>query len=423
MARFTLLSIVIAMCLSSFAQAEPQYLLARGVLDVANGKMLRDQVVVVEDGMITAVSSLGEMNVYDSEERIDFSDAYLVPGFIDMHVHLNGQEGVHGYERLGQSVAQSAIAGVVNAQRTLAAGVTTVRMVGAPGYADIALRDAINRGEIPGPTIFAAGIPIGITGGHCADNNLLPFDTNNSAPGVANGPWQMRAKVRQNVKYGVDVIKTCSTGGVLSKGTEVGVAQGTVEELTALVEEAHNYGLQVASHAHGATGIRNAIAAGVDTIEHASFIDDEGIRMAKRQGTALVMDIYVTEYILNEGASQGILPESLEKERRTGTTQRENFRKAHEAGVKILFGTDAGVFPHGQNLRQLSRMVDWGMSEAEALAAATILAAEQLGQTGILGVIAVGAQADLVVLKDNPLEKIATVEAPVAVFKAGRRID
>jgi len=417
----TLLTVTL-LTVTTSATAEPQYLLTKGIVDVVNGKLLKDRVVVIEDGKITAVNALGEMNFYDSEELIDFSDQYLAPGFIDMHVHLNGEQSAHGYQRLGQSIPQSTIAGVVNARKTLAAGVTTVRMVGAPGYSDIALRDAINRGELTGPTIFTAGMSIGITGGHCADNNLLPFEAHASGDAVANGPWQMRAKVRQNVKFGADLIKTCSTGGVLSKGTEVGAPQGTVEELTALVEEAHSYGIQVASHAHGATGIKNAITAGVDTIEHASFIDDEGIKMAKQQGTVLVMDIYVTEYILGEGEANGILPESLEKERRTGQTQRENFKKAHQAGVTILFGTDAGVYPHGDNLRQLSRMVEWGMSPAQALAAATVLPARQLGQEGRFGVIAAGADADLVVLKDNPLEQINTVESPVAVFKTGVRV-
>lgn len=414
--------IILSVSFSATVLAEPQYLLTKGVLDVASGKILKDRVVVIEDGTITAINALGEMNFYDSEELIDFSDRYVVPGFIDMHVHLMGDQSAHGYQRLGQSLPQSTVMGVINARKTLQAGVTTVRMVGAPGYSGVALRDAINSGELVGPRIFTAGMPIGITGGHCADNNLLPFEAGVSGDAVANGPWQMRAMVRQNVKFGADLIKTCSTGGVLSKGTEVGAPQGTVEELTALVEEAHSYGMQVASHAHGATGIKNAINAGVDTIEHASFIDDEGIRLAKRNGTALVMDIYVTEYILGEGEAAGILPESLEKERRTGQTQRENFRKAHQAGVKILFGTDAGVYPHGQNLRQLSRMVDWGMTPAEALSAATLLPARQLGQEGKIGVIEAGAAADLVIVEKNPLEDISTVEAPLAVFKNGERV-
>ncbi len=417
-----LAALLLTVALAPGLNAEPTYLLVKGVLDVASGEMLRDRVIVIEDGTITAVNASAEMNFYDSEELVDFSDRYATPGFIDMHVHLHSDPSAHGYRRLGQSLPQQTIIGVTNARRTLRAGVTTVRMVGAPGYAGVALRDAINTGEVEGPRILTAGIPVGITGGHCADNNLLPFEADASGDGVADSPWAARAKVRQNVKFGADLIKTCSTGGVLSKGTEVGAPQGTLDELTAIVEEAHGHGLQVASHAHGATGIKNAIRAGVDTVDHASFIDDEGIRLARRNDTALVMDIYVTEYILGEGAAAGILEESLEKERRTGQTQRDNFRKAHAAGVRILFGTDAGVFPHGDNLKQLSRMVEFGMTPAEALSAATVLPARQLGMAGDIGEIRAGAAADLVIVNDNPLENITTVEAPVAVFKAGTRV-
>ncbi|MFK7914847.1 MAG: amidohydrolase family protein [Pseudomonadales bacterium] len=353
---------------------------------------------------------------------IDFSNAYIVPGLIDAHVHLLSDPSEHGYNALGVSLPAKTIKGVVNAQRTLNAGITTVRMVGADGFGDVALRDAINRGELVGPRILTAGQSIGITGGHCGDNNLQPYEVGATGTSVADGPWAMRAMVRQNRKYGADLIKTCSTGGVLSKGTEVGAPQGSIEELTALVAEAHSHGMKVASHAHGATGIKNALRAGVDSIEHASFIDDEGIKLAKRNGTALVMDVYVTEYILGEGEAAGILPESLAKERRTGTVQRENFRKAHKAGVRMVFGTDAGVYPHGDNLKQLSRMTDWGMTPAQALQSATIHAAELLGLEGQVGTLTPGAYADFVVVQENPLNNIETLLKPIAVFKGGKRI-
>lgn len=366
---------------------------------------------------LTAATDIGT-----NPNTIDFSGAYIVPGLIDAHVHLLNDPREHGYQRLGVSLPAKTIKGVVNAKATVHAGVTTVRMLGADGFGDVALRDAINRGELVGPRILTAGQSIGITGGHCGDVNLQPYDAGFKGAGVADGPWAMRAMVRQNRKFGADLIKTCSTGGVLSKGTEVGAPQGSLEELTALVEEAHSHGMKVASHAHGATGIKNALRAGVDSIEHASFIDDEGIKLAKRNGTALVMDIYVTEYILGEGAAAGILPESLAKERRTGTAQRENFRRAHKAGVTMVFGTDAGVYPHGDNLKQLSRMTAWGMTPAEALQAATVNAARLLGLEGQVGTLAPGAYADFVVVKDNPLENIETLLNPVAVYKGGERI-
>ncbi len=410
---------LIVFSLSQLAVAQT-YILAGEVLDVTTGRYVSNQLITVQDSRITRISDAASTTLADSAEVLDLSAYTLVPGLIDAHVHLHSSASQHGYKNLGVSLPARALLGAVNARKTLEAGFTTVRMVGAPGFADVALRDAINRGDIAGPRIRAAGPSIGITGGHCSDNNLLPYDNEEIGAGVADGPWEMRRLVRRNKKFGADAIKTCSTGGVLSKGTEVGAPQGTLEELTALVEEAHSHGLKVAAHAHGASGIRNAINAGVDSIEHASFIDDEGIRLARKNGTLLVMDIYNTEYILGEGAKAGILEESLEKERRTGATQRESFSRAHKAGVRMAFGTDAGVYPHGHNARQLSRMVRFGMTPLEAIRAATINGAELLDMSKEVGQISEGFFADFVALKSNPLEDISTLEQPALVIKGGK---
>jgi len=264
--------------------------------------------------------------------RIDLSDKYVLPGLLDAHVHLTGDSQVHGYRRLTRSVPRQAITGVRNAKRTLDAGFTTVRNLGAAGYADIALRDAINDGDVPGPRILASGPSLGITGGHC-DNNLLPSEYGAKGDGVADGPWALRQKVRENKKYGADLIKFCATGGVLSKGTKVGAQQFAFVEMKAIVDEAHLAGMKVAAHAHGARGIETAIKAGVDSIEHSSFITDEGIRMAKEKGVYLSMDIYNSDYILTEGKKAGILEESLAKERRVGKIQRESFRLGNDAAA------------------------------------------------------------------------------------------
>ncbi|GGC98933.1 metal-dependent hydrolase family protein [Aquisalinus flavus] len=417
-----LMTAAAAICVfTGAAQAQTVFLTADRMVDVETGRLVGNAAVLVEDGKVTFAGDMSTVRLAIPEDatRIDLAGYTIMPGLIDMHVHLTSSADQHGYKGLAISDEMSAIIGVVNAQTTLEAGFTTVRNVGAGSFGDVALRDAINEGMIPGPRMYVSGPPIGITGGHCSDNNLLPEEYGLEGENVADGPWAARSAVRKNVKYGADLIKTCSTGGVLSKGTKVGAPQYTLEELTALTEEAHSHGLKVASHAHGAEGIRNALMAGVDTIEHASFIDDEGIRLARKNGAYLSMDIYVTEYILGEGEAAGILEESLEKERMTGQVQRDNFRKAHEAGVKMVLGTDAGVYPHGQNARQLSRMTGFGMTPAEALQAATVNAADALGKGDTIGRLAPGYFADIIAVEGNPLDDISILESVGFVMKEG----
>ena len=418
--RLPTLSLVIAL-VPLDAVAQNMAIKGATILDVTNGEMIKNHVVIIKNGRIDSVTPARSVEIPKGIEVLDLQGHTLLPGLIDMHVHLTSGGGYHGYESLKLTDERRAILGVVHAEQTLRAGFTTVRNVGAGSFGDVALRDAINDGDIPGPRMLVSGPPIGITGGHCSDNNLLPPEYGITGDGVADGPWAARTAVRRNIKYGADLIKTCSTGGVLSKGTKVGAPQYTVEELTALVDEAHSQGLKVASHAHGAEGIINALIAGADTIEHASFIDDEGIRLAVENSAALSMDIYVTEYILGEGASAGILEESLEKERMTGATQRSNFRKAVEAGAIIVYGTDAGVYPHGQNAKQLSRMIRFGMTPLQALQSATTVAAEVMGLGYEVGKIEVGYAGDVVAVKGNPIEQIELLETPNVVIKGGVR--
>jgi len=266
--------------------------------------------------------------------------------------------------------------------------------------------------------MIAAGPSLGITGGHC-DNNLLPSEYGAKGDGVADGPWAVRQKVRENKKYGADVIKFCATGGVLSKGTKIGAQQYTLEEMKSIVDEAHMAGLKVAAHAHGAVGIATAIRAGVDSIEHASYITPTSIRLAREKGTYLSMDVYVSDYILSEGEAAGILEESLAKERIVGKIQRENFKKAVASGANIAFGTDAAVYPHGQNGRQFAYMVDWGMTPLQSIQAATINNADLFGWSDKIGTIEVGKFADIIAVNEDPLENINILEDISFVMKGG----
>ena len=294
-----------------------------------------------------------------------------------------------------------------------------MRNVGADGYADIALRDAINAGELLGPRMFVSGPALGITGGHCDDNLLAP-EYHYIAEGVADGPWAARAKVRLNIKYGVDVIKICASGGVLSKGDAPGAPQYSPEEMRAVVEEAHRLGRKVAAHAHGTQSIKEAILAGVDSVEHCSLIDDEGIRLAKQKGTFLVFDIYNDSYILSDGEKDGLLPEMIEKEKQIGKLQRANFKRAWAAGVRMAFGTDGGVYPHGDNWKQFPLMVEFGMSPVDALRTATSEAAELLGLPTRLGRVAPAHFADLIAVDGDPLKDTGALAHVHFVMKSGQ---
>ena len=419
MTRFSLirylLPLTFLLCID--LQAATTVIKAGHLLDVQSGKWQKNQLIFIEDERITSIQAASSAIPADAT-IIDLSKQYILPGFMDMHTHLMGYLDKNFYAGLFQSPHRAVIGGVVNAKKTLMAGFTVVRDVGSSDYMDVALRNAINAGEVPGPRIAASGPALGITGGHC-DDNALNHSFKSKADGVADGPWAVREMVRKNVKYGVDLIKFCATGGVFSKGTKVGMRQYTLEEMQAIVDEAHTHGKIVAAHAHGTEGIKFAIQAGVDSIEHASFLDKETIKLAKKTGTSFSMDIYNTEYTLSKGAENGVPEENINKERQVGTRQRESFSMAVKAGANMVFGSDAAIYPHGDNAKQFSRMVKFGMTPIQAIQAATINSADLLNWQDDVGSISKGQYADIVAVSADPLKDIAVLEKVEFVMKGG----
>jgi imidazolonepropionase-like amidohydrolase len=388
------------------------------LVDVQAGKAIAHPVVVITDGRITAVGVEGQTAIPPGAERIDLPGQTLLPGLIDMHVHLTSEPTFGGYSGLQFTDNFWVVLGTRHAKDTLDAGFTTVRNVGSEHYDDVALRQAIDGGFIPGPRIVTATYAMGATGGHC-DSTFFPPSMDQKAPILIDSPEDARKAVRTVHKYGAQVIKICATGGVFSHGDTPGAQQLTLEEMKAVVDEAHMAGLKVAAHAHGASGIRDAILAGVDTIEHASLADDEDIRLAKEKGAYFSMDIYNTDYTQAEGRKNGVLEDNLRKDREIGEIQRENFRKAVKAGVKMIFGTDAGVYPHGTNARQFAVMVRYGMTPMQAIQAATVTAAEALGRSADVGAVTPGRYGDLIAVEGDPLTDVSRLEHVDFVMKGG----
>jgi imidazolonepropionase-like amidohydrolase len=407
---------------ASWAQSAPAsrtvVVHAGHLLDVKTGKTLTNQTIVIEgDKIVRLEATSGHEALPTGATLIDLSNATVLPGLIDAHTHLTMNPNF-GYSTLAISVPREALIGARNARVTLEAGFTTVRNVGAHGFADVALRDAINAGDVPGPRMLVSGPALSITGGHC-DNDLLPFEYHAQSDGAADGVEAVQHKTREIIKYGADVIKICATGGVLSKGDDPNAAQYTLEEMKAIVADAHRLGRKVAAHAHGAQGVIWASEAGVDSVEHGHLMNDEAIATLKKNGTYLVPTLYLIDW-QRENAAQANLPDYLKRKMElVSQTGRANAKKAFEAGVKIGLGTDAAVYPHGLNAHELAVYVGLGMTALQAIQTATINDADLLGWADKVGTIEPGKWADIIAVDGDPLADVTTLERVKFVMKGG----
>ncbi|NBR31399.1 MAG: amidohydrolase family protein [Sphingomonadaceae bacterium] len=410
-----------ALSAPAWAQEAPiTYFTAAHMVDVESGKIVDQPIIGVREGRIISVADRKTAPLPANAKLVDLGNKTLLPGLIDMHVHLDSLAEIGGYNGLQYTDSFWSMVAVKNAHDMLQAGFTTVRNVGSADRNDIGLKQAIDGGYASGPRIVPAGYALGATGGHC-DSTFLPPSLEKQQEGVADGEHGLRYEVRRQRKYGAEVIKVCATGGVFSRNTEPGQQQLSENELRAIADEAHQWGLKVAAHAHGASGIKAAIRAGIDTIEHASLVDDEGIKLAvaRKQPVWFSMDVFNTDYTQSEGKKNGVLEDNLRKDREVAQIQRDNFRKAHKAGVRMVFASDAGVMPHGQVGGQFKIMVQYGMSAMEAIQAATRNAAQALGREKDIGAIAVGRYADMIAVDGDPLANIRALEDVDVVIKGG----
>lgn len=420
MKRVAVLGLLIVFAtIFAMSQTAPRRVVVRAgkVLDVKTGQTASNQAITIEGDKIVSIGPAGNV-ASEGATIIDLPNATVLPGLIDSHTHITFDPKGLGYESLGISVPREALTGAKNARVTLEAGFTTVRNVGASGYSDVALRDAINDGDVPGPRMIVSGPALGITGGHC-DNNLLPFEDHKEAEGVADGVAAVQHKVREVIKYGADVIKICATGGVMSKGDDPNASQYTMDEMKAIVAEAHRLGRKVAAHAHGAEGVRWASDAGVDSIEHGHLMDDASIATLKKNGTYLVPTLYLMDWN-RENMSQRHAPDYIVKKMQAVTAVgQNNAKKAFAAGVKIAFGTDAAVYPHGLNAHEFAVYVRLGLTPLQAIQTATINASDLLGWTSKIGTLEPGKYADLIAVDGDPLQDVTTLERVKFVMKGG----
>ena len=423
-APLTIFLSCIALAFSMPSSAETVVVRAGRMLDVEQGKYLPDRAIRIEDGRIVSVTPWG--GTARGARLIDWSSYSVLPGLIDLHTHLVGDiSSADVNAPLSSSAARDALMGVAHARATLYAGFTTVRDVGTyRAFVDVALRNAINAGQVEGPRMYVAGAYVTAPGGGgevtgMPDALKVPEEMRR---GVARGPAEVRQRVREILAGGADLIKVIATGAVFTSGTTPSMPEFTEEEIHAAVDEAAKAGTFVAAHAHGAEGIKNAVRAGVRTIEHGSYLDDEGIQLMLQHGTWLVADIYNGDYTEEIGTRDGWPEEILRKNRETTDIQRQNFAKAVKAGVRIAFGTDAGIYPHGDNAKQFAYMVKYGMTPLDAIRAATTSAAASLGRSQELGSISPGKFADMIAVQGDPLENIDLLRQISGVIKQGELV-
>jgi imidazolonepropionase-like amidohydrolase len=407
--------------ISSFAQSKKKAIKAGKMIDVVSGTTLSNQVILIDSNKIIAIGA--HVEIPNDAEVIDLSHFTVLPGLIDCHTHLSSEpSGDYYADRFRKTPIDYAVEAPIYTKRTLHAGFTTCRDLGSESLIDVSLRNAINNGIIEGPHMLVACFALGATGGHCDLNGFNPAIHINSNPdytGVADGVDEIRKRVRNNVKWGADVIKVCATAGVLTEEESVGAPQYSMEEMKALVDEAHMWGKKVAAHAHGTEGIKRAVLAGVNSVEHCSILDDETIKLMKEKGTYMVPTMYALDYIIDNYGKKGFPAKIINKAKSIAKQKEEGLAKAIKAGVKIAYGTDASVMPHGLNAKDFSYLVKAGMTPMQALQSATTSAADLLGITASTGSITVGKWADIIAVNGDPMSDITLLEQVKFVMKDG----